>query len=79
MLVVVLRKKLNERDVHNRTGARFHSSFWPAKLSWLKAEFPDVWKETSQWLSVLRLYFIAAQRRPYNEHLNGIGHWHFRY
>src|SRR5207244_11036189 len=28
----VLRKKFDESSVHNRTGARFHSSFWPAKL-----------------------------------------------
>jgi len=34
--VATLRKKLNERDTHNRTGARFHSSFWPAKLLWLQ-------------------------------------------
>jgi gluconokinase len=34
--VAILRKKLDETAVHNRTGARFHSSFWPAKLLWLK-------------------------------------------
>lgn len=34
--VAVLRKKFDENEVHNRTGARFHSSFWPAKLLWLK-------------------------------------------
>lgn len=32
----VLRKKLDQSEVHNRTGAQFHSSFWPAKLLWLK-------------------------------------------
>ncbi len=30
--VDVLRKKFDETVIHNRTGARFHSSFWPAKL-----------------------------------------------
>ena len=34
--VATLRKKLDETETHNRTGARFHSSFWPAKLLWLK-------------------------------------------
>lgn len=49
--VVVLRKKFNETEVHNRTGARFHSSFWPAKLLWLRKEFPDVFARTERWLS----------------------------
>lgn len=49
--VAVLREKLNEAEVHNRTGARFHSSFWTAKLLWLKKEFPEVFKKTNKWLS----------------------------
>jgi gluconokinase len=44
----VLRRKLDERKTHNRTGARFHSSFWPAKLLWLKKNFPEVVAQTSQ-------------------------------
>lgn len=50
--VKTLRKKFDELTVHNRTGARFHSSFWPAKLLWMKSEFPAVWKKTAQWLSL---------------------------
>ena len=46
-----LRKKFDEAEIHNRTGARFHSSFWTAKLLWLKKEFPDVFKKTDRWLS----------------------------
>ena len=38
--VVTLRKKLDERETHNRTGARFHSSFWPAKIHWLQGRNP---------------------------------------
>jgi gluconokinase len=34
--VADLREKFDEREVHNRTGARFHSSYWTAKLLWLK-------------------------------------------
>lgn len=49
--VAVLREKMNETEVHNRTGARFHSSFWTAKLLWLKKEFPEVFKRTDKWLS----------------------------
>ncbi len=50
--VATLRKKFDETQVHNRTGARFHSSFWPAKLLWIRKEFPDVWRNTTQWLSL---------------------------
>ncbi len=49
--VKVLREKLDEDRVHQRTGARFHSSFWPAKLLWLKNEAPDVWERTERWIS----------------------------
>ncbi len=49
--VSVLRKKLDEPAVHNRTGARFHSSFWTAKLLWLKKDFPKVFEKTAKWLS----------------------------
>lgn len=49
--VEILRQKLNETETHNRTGARFHSSFWTAKLLWLKKEFADVFRKTDKWLS----------------------------
>ena len=47
----VLKKRFNEKVTHNRTGAHFHSSFWPAKLLWLRNEFPDVFAVTERWLS----------------------------
>lgn len=47
----VLKKHFDERVVHNRTGAHFHSSYWPAKLLWLRREFPDVWSRTERWIS----------------------------
>ncbi|MFL6466559.1 MAG: gluconokinase [Pyrinomonadaceae bacterium] len=47
-----LRSSLDEARIHNRTGARFHSSFWPAKLLWIRDQHPAVWKRTAQWLSV---------------------------
>jgi gluconokinase len=30
-----LRSRFDEKEVHNRTGCRFHPSYWPAKLLWL--------------------------------------------
>lgn len=47
----VLRKQFDETAVHNRTGARFHSSFWPAKLMWLRKEFPDAFSQASGLMS----------------------------
>ncbi|MGH9945803.1 MAG: gluconokinase [Pyrinomonadaceae bacterium] len=63
--VGVLRKKFNETDVHNRTGARFHSSYWAAKLLWLRSERIDEWNKTAQWISlsdylVLKLFGNAV-------------------
>lgn len=49
--VAVLRKDLDEKACHNRTGARFHSSFWPAKLSWLAATNFATFRKTAKWLS----------------------------
>jgi len=50
--VTILRNKLNEIEVHSRTGARFHSSFWPAKLLWFRKAQPDIFARTAMWLSL---------------------------
>jgi gluconokinase len=49
--VSILRENLDENETHNRTGARFHSSYWTAKLLWLRQEQPKVFKQTARWLS----------------------------
>ena len=49
--VAELRKKFDEAAVHNRTGARFHSSFWTAKLLWLRKDYAKVFDATDKWLS----------------------------
>ena len=47
----VLRKRFDETEVHNRTGARFHSSFWTAKLMWLRKDFPDAFSQAAGLMS----------------------------
>lgn len=47
----LLRKRFDETSVHNRTGARFHSSYWPAKILWLRREFPAEFEATGGLLS----------------------------
>ncbi len=50
-LVDVLRKRFDESETHNRTGSRFHSSFWPAKLLWIRKTEPELWARTAKWIS----------------------------
>lgn len=46
-----LRSKMNEGEVHARTGCRLHPSYWPAKLLRLQNEEPEVFTATTSWLS----------------------------
>lgn len=46
-----LRNQLDEAAVHARTGARFHASYWPAKLRWLATHSPATFSQVAQWLS----------------------------
>jgi len=45
-----LRENFDEREIHARTGCRFHPSYWPAKLQWLKHEHPEKFLKTRRWL-----------------------------
>jgi gluconokinase len=45
-----LREDFDEREIHARTGCRFHPSYWPAKLHWLKHEHPEKFLKTRHWL-----------------------------
>ena len=46
-----LRDELNENEIHNRTGCRFHSMYWTAKLLWLRNERPKEFEKTDKWVS----------------------------
>jgi gluconokinase len=46
-----LRTELDADAVWQRTGCRLHSSYWPAKLRWLRRTDPDTFQRTSRWLS----------------------------
>ncbi|HJT58034.1 MAG TPA: gluconokinase [Ktedonobacteraceae bacterium] len=46
-----LRAQLNNQQIHARTGARLHASYWPAKLRWLGQTQPDVFSKVAQWIS----------------------------
>lgn len=46
-----LSERFDERETHNRTGCRFHPSYWPAKLLWLREEQPEVYSRVRRWMS----------------------------
>jgi gluconokinase len=46
-----LRGELDEDAVHERTGCRLHSSYWPAKLAWLREADPDRFARVRTWVS----------------------------
>lgn len=46
-----LKQRLDEAAAHARTGCRFHPSYWPAKLLWLKAERPETFRSVRRWVS----------------------------
>jgi gluconokinase len=46
-----LRARLDPDSVHQRTGCLIHPTYWPAKLLWLKATQPELWRRRPRWLS----------------------------
>lgn len=56
--IPMLRKKLDEKQVHRRTGCVLHSSYLPAKLLWFQKEQKSAFKRTKTWMSIGEyLYF----------------------
>jgi gluconokinase len=46
-----LRRQLDERGVHARTGCVLHWSYWPAKLRWLNQSQPELFGRVRRWMS----------------------------
>jgi gluconokinase len=46
-----LRREFDEQEAHARTGCRFHASYWPAKLRWLRQERAGLYRAAARWLS----------------------------
>lgn len=46
-----LRRTVDERAAHARTGCHFHASYWPAKLTWLRRSRADLRGRGVRWLS----------------------------
>lgn len=46
-----LRSRFDEQAAHARTGCRFHPSYWPAKLLWLKEERAPIYRTVHRWMT----------------------------
>lgn len=46
-----LRARLAEQAIHQRTGARLHTSYWPAKIAWLASTYPELVQRTARYVS----------------------------
>ena len=46
-----LKTLFDETEMHARTGCVFHTSYWPAKLLWLRETQPSVFCQTRRWIS----------------------------
>jgi gluconokinase len=49
-----LQRSFDERETHARTGCRFHPSYWPAKLQWLRHQ-DEVLYHSARWMSLSEL------------------------
>ena len=63
--IPVLRERLDEEAARRRTGCVFHTSYLPARLVWLRATRPDVFRAAHTWLGIgeylaLRLFGRAV-------------------
>lgn len=45
-----LSRQLNPVETHARTGCRFHSSYWPAKIAWLTARDSRLSDRVARWV-----------------------------
>jgi len=59
-----LARQIDADAVHARTGCHVHTSYWPAKLAWLAAEQPDVWRSAHRFVSFCDFLYAEVLGRP---------------
>src|SRR5579884_2337746 len=59
-----LASMLDARAVHQRTGCRFHASYWPAKLLWLHENAAEGCARTKLWLSFGEFLYLRLFGQP---------------
>jgi len=66
---VALRRQLDERSVHDRTGCMLRTSYWPARLAWFRRTQPEVWRTAVRWITLgelLEQRFFGQSRLSYS-------------
>ena len=64
-----LQRALNEDAVHQRTGCLLRTSYWPARLAWVRRTLPEVWQAAARWLTIgeyLELRLFGQCRASYS-------------
>lgn len=59
-----LSRRVDSEAVHTRTGCHIHTSYWPAKLAWLAADRPDIWRATRKFVSFCDYLYAELLGRP---------------
>ena len=59
-----LARRVDPEAVHTRTGCHIHTSYWPAKLAWLAADRPDVWRAARRLVSFGDYLYAELLGRP---------------
>jgi gluconokinase len=54
-----LRDRLDADAIHARTGCVLHSSYWPAKLVWLKETQPELFGRAVSWVSFAEFLYAT--------------------
>ena len=70
-----LRRELDAERVHQETGTFVHSSYWPAKLRWIREERPEWWGRVARWCSFTDFLFerLAGDGRTSISMASGTG------
>src|SRR5581483_7102016 len=61
-----LRRSLDERAVHARTGCVLHWSYWPAKLRWLAETRSEITRRVRRWLSFGEYLYLQLFGETHN-------------
>jgi len=59
-----LSRRVDPEAVYTRTGCHVHTSYWPAKLAWLAADRPDIWRVTRRFVSFCDYLYAELLGRP---------------
>lgn len=59
-----LAQSVDAAEVHRRTGAFLHPSFWPAKLSWLAETEPETFRRAASFVSFADYLHGSAETSP---------------